>query len=88
MKALEQLDFKILINSHWEAGTKADMVAMRQWWEDLQAAVSAGIKEGKSVDELQKTIKLDKYRSWMGYEMQLPAVIQSAYISLTNYAGN
>ena len=49
--------------------------------------MSAGIKEGKSVDELQKTIKLDKCRSWMGYEMQLPAVIESAYTSLTKYRG-
>jgi glyoxylase-like metal-dependent hydrolase (beta-lactamase superfamily II) len=88
IKALEALDFDVLINSHWESGTKLDMIAFRLWFEDLQAAVAAGIKEGRSVDELQKTIKLEKYRTWAGYEMQLPAIIQSAYTSLTKYTSN
>ena len=86
IKALEALDFTILINSHYEQGTKADLVAFRHWLEDLQAAVSAGIKAGKSLEELQKTITLDKYKDWNGYAMQLPAMIQSAYNSLTKYA--
>lgn len=85
IKALEALDFDTVINSHWEAGTKADLVAFRQWLEDLQAAVSAGIKAGRSLEDLQKTIKLDKYKTWTGYEMQLPAIIESAYSSLTKY---
>ena len=84
IKALEALDFDIVVNSHWEAGTKTDLVAFRQWLEDLQAAVSDGIKAGKSLDEL-KTIKLDKYKGWVGYDMQLPAIIESAYRSLTTY---
>ena len=88
VKALEALDFTILVNSHHEQGTKADLVAFRQWLEDLQAAVSAGIKAGKSLDELQKTIKLDKYKGWADYDKQLPAMIQSAYNSLTKYASN
>ena len=75
-----------MINSHWESGTKADMIAFRQWLEDLQAAVAAGIKAGKGVEELQQTIKLDKYKAWVGYDTQLPAMIQSAYASLTTGA--
>jgi glyoxylase-like metal-dependent hydrolase (beta-lactamase superfamily II) len=87
IRALESLDFDTVINSHYESGTKADLIAFRQWLEDLQAAVSAGIKAGKTVEELQKTITLDKYKSWAGYDMQLPGIIQSAYASLTTYAG-
>ena len=86
IRALEALDFDILINSHWESGTKADLVEFRQYLEDLTAAVSAGIKAGRSLDELQKTIKLDKYKNYAGYDMQLPAIIQSAYVSLTKFA--
>ena len=86
IRALEALDFDILISSHWESGSKADLVEFREYLEDLQAAVAAGIKEGRSLEELQKTIRLDKYRDWAGYEMQLPAIIQSAYLSLTKYA--
>lgn len=86
IKALEPLDFTILVNSHYDQGTKADMIAFRQWLEDLQAAVSAGIKAGKSLDELQKTVKLEKYKGWAGYDMQLPMMVQSAYNSLTKFA--
>jgi glyoxylase-like metal-dependent hydrolase (beta-lactamase superfamily II) len=85
LKQLETLDFDLLINSHWEPGTKADLIAFRQWLEDLQTAVADGIKAGKSLAEI-KTIKLDKYKGWQGYDQQLPAILESAYTSLTKYA--
>jgi glyoxylase-like metal-dependent hydrolase (beta-lactamase superfamily II) len=87
IRALEALDFDIMVNSHWESGTKADVVAFRQWLEDLSAAVTEGIRAGKSADELKTTIKLDRYKNWAGYDMQLPGIIQSAYESLTKYSG-
>jgi glyoxylase-like metal-dependent hydrolase (beta-lactamase superfamily II) len=86
IKALEPLDFDVMIASHWDQGTKADMIAFRQWLEDLQSAVAAGIQAGKPVAELQKTIRLDKYKSWTGYDTQLPDMIRSAYDSLTIYS--
>ena len=91
IKALEALDFDIMIGSHFEQGTKADVVLFRQYLEDLMAAVQAGIKEGKSVEELQKTIRLDKYRNFAGYSETaaatpgLAAAVLSAYNSLTKY---
>ena len=84
IKALEALDFDIVVNSHWDAGTKADLVAFRQFLEDLQTVVAGGIKAGRSLDDL-KTMKMDKYKGWVGYDMQLPAIIESAYRSLTTY---
>lgn len=87
IKALETLDFDILINSHYEAGTKADLTAFRRWLEDLQTAVSDGITAGRSLEELQRTVTLDAYKGWVGYDTQLPAIIQSAYLSLTRYSG-
>lgn len=88
IKSLESLDFDILVNSHFDSGTKADLIAFRRWLEDLQTAVSAGIKGGKTLEELKKSIKLDEYKSWAGYDAQLPGIIESAYTSLTKYAGN
>jgi glyoxylase-like metal-dependent hydrolase (beta-lactamase superfamily II) len=85
IRSLESLDFDTVINSHWESGTKADLVAFRQWLEELSAAVSDGIKTGKSVNELKSTLKFEKYKSWVGYDTQLPAIIQSAYESLTKW---
>jgi len=86
IKALEALDFNVLINSHYEQGTKADLAAFRQWLEELQAAVSSGVKAGRSLAEIQASVKLEKYKGWAGYDMQLPAMIQSAYDSITKYS--
>jgi glyoxylase-like metal-dependent hydrolase (beta-lactamase superfamily II) len=85
IKALESLDFDLLVNSHYSAGTKADLVTFREMLEDLSSQVQAGIKAGKSVEELQKTVKLDKYSTFVGYPDQIPAIVQSAYTSLTKY---
>ncbi len=85
IKALEQLDFDIVVNSHYAAGTKADLIRFREMLEDLASQVQAGIKAGKSVEELQKTVKLDKYSTFVGYPDQVPAIVQSAYTSLTKY---
>lgn len=85
VKALEALDFDILVGSHWEQGTKADVVLWRQYLEDLAAAVQEGIRTGKSVDDLKKTVTLEKYRSFVGYPDQLPQMVESAYNSLTKY---
>ena len=85
IRALEALDFDTVINSHWESGSKADLVAFRQYLEELNAAVSAGVKAGRSVEDLQKTITLDKYKGWVGYPDQLPGIIASAYASVTKY---
>jgi glyoxylase-like metal-dependent hydrolase (beta-lactamase superfamily II) len=92
IKALEQVDFDIVVGSHFEQATKADVVTYRQYLEDLMAAVSAGIKQGRTLEELQKTITLEKYSHFAGYKepapatASLPQVILSAYLSLTKYS--
>ena len=92
LKVLETLDFDRTINSHWEEGTKADLIATREFWEALSTEVQAGIKAGRSLAELQKTVRLDKYKDFLGYETEapvtprLPQVIQSAYLNLTKYS--
>jgi hypothetical protein len=72
IKALEQLDFDILVNSHYAAGTKADLIRFREMLEDLASQVQAGIKAGRTVEELEKTVKLDKYSTFTGYPEQVP----------------
>jgi glyoxylase-like metal-dependent hydrolase (beta-lactamase superfamily II) len=85
LKRLEALDFDLLVNSHWASGTKADLTTFRQYLEDLQAAVSEGVRQGKSLEELQRTVTLDKYKAFTGYDMQRPQMIASAYESVTRY---
>lgn len=85
LRALEALDFDILINSHWASGTKADLVRFREYLEDLQGQVQAGIRAGRSLEDIQKTVNLEKYSSFVGYPEQVGAIVQSAYNSLTKY---
>lgn len=85
IKALEALDFDIVINSHWAPGTKADVTRFREYLEDLSSQVQAGIKAGRSLEEIQKTVTLEKYSGYVGYPAQVPAIVQSAYTSLTRY---
>jgi len=83
IKALEALDFDLVVNSHWAAGTKADLVRFREYLEDLQSQVQAGISAGRSVEDIEKAVNLSKYSTFVGYPEQVPAMIRSAYVSLT-----
>lgn len=85
IKAVEALDFDIVVNSHWASGTKADVTRFRQYLEDLQGQVQTGIKAGRIVGELQKSVNLEKYRDFAGYPDQVPAIVQSAFDSLTKH---
>ena len=86
LRALEELDFDTLINSHFASGNKEDLVAFRVWLETLEAAVSEGIANGMSLQQMQEQLSFDAYSDWAGYEQQLPAIIESAYLSLTRYS--
>jgi len=82
IRRLENLDFDMLVNSHFESGSKADLIAFRRWLEDLQYAVSSRMANGMSLAEIQADIRLEAYSDWVGYENQLDGMIASAYGSL------
>lgn len=67
IKAVETIDFETFAPGHGIIGTKQDVTDHRQYIEDLVTAVAKGIKEDKSVEALQKTITLDKYKTWNQY---------------------
>lgn len=83
LRAMELLDFEILVPSHgYASGTKQDLVAYRWFLEDLTAAVQAGIHAGRSVEELKSSIRLDAYRHWADYDRLLERNIEAAYSNL------
>lgn len=79
VEQLEGLDYDILTLGHGNNGTKADATAYKGYLQDLVAAVSAGIAEGKSVEELQQSIMLEDYKDWGQYEAWRAENIQGAY---------
>ena len=85
-RTMESLDFDILVQGHGaRTFGKQDVVEGREFMEDLVAAVSAGMAAGKSLDELKRTILLEKYKSWAFYEKLRTDNIEAAYNNLKNY---
>ncbi len=84
-RTIEDLDFDILAPGHGALFEKSDVTDTREYFEDLVAAVSAGMAAGHSKEELMHTIRLDKYKDWVNYEHLLPDNIEAAYNNLKLY---
>ncbi len=80
---LQTLDYDILAPGHGDTGSKADADDYNGYLEDLVAAVSEGISEGKSVEELQQSIMLEDYKDWGQYDAWRAENILGAFTHLT-----
>lgn len=68
IKKAESLDFKIFAPGHGRLGTKAELTEARAYIEDLRTQVLAGLKAGKTAEELSETLMMEKYKDWQQYE--------------------
>ena len=68
VKRVNQLDFDILVGGHGPVGLKRDVGEGIVYLEELRAEVLQGLKAGKTVDELKRDIKMEKYRDWAAYD--------------------
>lgn len=67
VKKLETLDFKVFAPAHGKVGTKADTRQVRTYMERLRTRVLAGLKSGKSVDDLAASVTMPEYKDWGQY---------------------
>ena len=81
-RVVEALDFDVLAPGHGPMGRKADVTLTRMAFEDLRAAVSAGIEAGQSLDEIQQSADLAGYMHYPTYEEGIGRSIASAYRSI------
>jgi glyoxylase-like metal-dependent hydrolase (beta-lactamase superfamily II) len=85
-RSIEALDFDILAQGH---GTvlfkKSDVTEGREYFEYLQGQVSAGMAAGKSLEELKRTLMLEKYKDWANYDRLRVMNIEAAYRNLSIY---
>ncbi len=79
IKVVEGIDFDILVLGHGPVGNKQDARDHRAYLEDLYAAVQKEARAGKSLEEMQQSIKLDKYKDWSQYKQWLPLNIEGMY---------
>lgn len=64
IRKIESLEFDVFAGGHGPLGVKADATDVRIYIEKLREQVLAGLKEGKSVSDLKKSITMDEYKSW------------------------
>lgn len=82
-RAIEALDFDTLIPGGGPVGGKADVILTRMAWEALHTAVAAGIEQGRTLEELQRSIRLDDFSAYPGHETRLPRSVAEAYRAIT-----
>ncbi len=68
VEKVNSLEFDKFIGGHGPVGTKDDVAAGLAYLQELRAVVLAGLKAGKSIDELKKTVTMNKYKDWQSYE--------------------
>jgi glyoxylase-like metal-dependent hydrolase (beta-lactamase superfamily II) len=84
-RAVEALDFDVLAPGHGALFKKSDVTDTRHFFEDLRDAVSAGMARGEPLEELERTIMLEKYRTWANYDRLRVRNIDAAYRNLELY---
>ena len=63
-----EMDFDILAPGHGALGGKADAADHGQYVKDLKAEVEAAVAAGKSLEEMQASITMEKYADWGQYK--------------------
>jgi len=77
LRAIEKLAFDRIIPGHGPASAPASAVReMREYYEDLIAAVKAAMQETSDVDKIKEMVKLPKYEKWGMYEKWLPLNVE------------
>lgn len=82
IKAVEALEFDILLPGHAANGTKADATETREYLEELRARVQAEIDAGKSDEEIIASIRMPDYADWANYEEWLPLNVEGVLSAL------
>jgi glyoxylase-like metal-dependent hydrolase (beta-lactamase superfamily II) len=84
-RTVEALDFDVLAPGHGALFKKSDVTDTRRYFEDLVAAVSAGMAAGKPLEELKETVLLEEYKDWANYERLRRNNVEAAYNNLMLY---
>ncbi|MGQ8364468.1 MBL fold metallo-hydrolase [Glaciecola sp. 1036] len=83
-EVLATKDFDLFIGGHASMGTRQDIEHYLDYLETLYSAVKEGMLAGKTLPELQNSIKLDKFSNLKMYDEWLTYNIEGVYKSLIN----
>ncbi len=69
----------------WKTFTKQDIAEGREFFEYLTKEVSNAMSKGMSLDEIRKSVTLEKYKGWVNYERLRVWNVEAAYYNLKIY---
>ena len=78
------LDVDIVVPGHGSVGRREDLVEYIAFLQHLEEEISAGIKNGESLQQMQRSVRLPDYSSWSFFEERRENIIASAYRILTD----
>ena len=84
-RSVEALDFDRVAPGHGDVFDKTVVTETREYFEYLVQEVSTGIRSGRPLEELVKTIALERYKSWANYDRLRRMNVEAAYLNLTRY---
>lgn len=76
---VQAIDFDILAPGHGALGTKQDAADHGRYVQELYDAVLSAAREGKSLEEMKASIRMEAYKDWGQYEAWLPLNIEGVY---------
>ena len=79
-----EMDFDILAPGHGALGTKQDAADHGQYVKDLKAEVEAAVAAGKSLEEMQASINMEKYADWGQYKEWRAEDVEGMHGFVTN----
>ena len=85
LKAVETMDFDVLVPGHGAVGRKEHVGMFRGYLEELRAEVLGHVREGKSLDEVKQLVKMPKYATWGNYQQWLPLNVEGMYRYVSLY---
>jgi glyoxylase-like metal-dependent hydrolase (beta-lactamase superfamily II) len=85
LKAVETMDFDVLVPGHGPVGRKEHVAMFRGYLEELRAEVLRYVREGKSLDEVKQLVKMPKYEKWGNYQQWLPLNVEGMYRYVSLY---
>lgn len=82
---VEGMDFDILLPGHGPVGRKEHVAEFRVYLQTLMSEVLAGIRAGRSLDELKQSMRLERYANWQGYAQMRELNIEGTYRYFDNF---
>ena len=84
LKAVERLEFDILVPGHGTLGNKADVSEHRIYLESLRDRVRAQMQAGKSLEAIKQIVTMEDYKDWGSYNDWRGLNVEGMYRYLTS----